>query len=270
MDEEKDVIKRRFAQRFKELTKGYTNESLAEMFNVDIKTVEKWKNESSKSGTFPKTYTMMDICNEFNCDLNYLFMEDTSHFNKDYENASDITGLSDQALRAISNIENDIVEDLNCYPEKCVLNKNLFNYLLDKHPDFINQFLELIYNLLSQEGTYNAQIKYGRIIPENMRKNRDIAYQDNIDLQIVKVTRLLQNLSKEFDKDNFYEDIGYIKYDTDRQKRFDEIQDILNKSEPGKAVIPKELRPYYKPRNKQLIEIKKGGKTDGKHTTKRK
>ena len=249
-------------------SKNLTVDQVTEMLGFDErKTVEKWRSYTD-NGTMPMIENFPDICNLLDCDMNFLLMEDEPHFNKGYENASDITGLSDQALRAISNIKNEIVEDINCYPEKCVLNKNLFGYLLEKHPDFINQLLELIYNLLYQESTYNAQIEYGSIIPENMRKNRDIVYQDNIDLQIVKVTRLIQNLSNEFDKENFRRDIGYIEYETDRQKRFNEIQSISNMSSLND--IPKELRPYYKPRNKQSAEINKGGKSDGKHTSKRK
>lgn len=254
--------KQLFAKRFREVSKGYTNERLAEMFDCGIKAVEKWKNESPISGTYPQTEKLFDICDRLGCDMNYLFMEDSTSFSNDYETASKVTGLSNQALKSISNLQNDIREDINGLPQQAIFKKNLLDYLLVKYPDFIGQFLELIFTMLENDIYFHS--KENRLNVESLsssRKNQILSsYKDKTDLQIVRITRLLQSLMDTYDKDTFYEDIGALAYENDRRERVEKIQKLFNDN-PSLSLYdtPKDLIPYSKFKN-EPPKTQKGGK----------
>lgn len=252
-----ETRKKIFAERFKEISKGYTNEQLAEIFERSVKSVQKWK--SDIISTFPETEKLFDICDYFGCDMNYLFMEDSKSFSKDYETASEITGLSNQALKSISNIKNDIGEDINALPEYAIFKKNLLDYLLAKHPSFIDQFLDLIYTMFENDSYYHSHMKMD-LLPYSRKYDILSSYKDKTDLQIVRITRLLQELMDTYDKDTFYEDIGALAYNNDRNERFQKLQKFLNDNSSASLYdIPKELIPYSKFKNKPP-ETNKGGK----------
>lgn len=251
--------KQLFAKRFKEVSRGYTNEQLAEMFGCTVKNIQKWKNESPISGTYPQTEKLFDICDRLGCDINYLFMEDSTSFSEDYKTASEVTGLSAQALKSISNIQNDIGEDLNALPLHAIFKKNLLDYLLAKHPGFMDQFLELVYTMFENDSFYHSHMKLD-LLPYSRKYDVLSSYREKTDLQIVRITRLLQELMDTYDKDTFYEDIGALAYNNDRNERVKKLQKFLNDN-PSISLydIPKELIPYSKFKNKPP-KTNKGGK----------
>lgn len=265
-------IKRVFATKFKTAmkSKNLTVDQVTEMLGLENKkAVEKWRNENLPSGTFPAMEKFPDICNLLDCDMNYLLMEDESHFNKGYENASEITGLSDQALRTISNIQNDIEEDKNGTPIKNVFKKNMLDYLLANHPEFIDQFLDLIYGMLISDSESRFLQREYEYIP-SLAENHKRMIQENTDMQMVRITRLLQNLIRDYDRNSFRDDIGYSEYLNDHISRSKSINDIfngkgnenlkeLNNLEKDNSYdintipdeiylknVPEDLRPYYK------------------------
>lgn len=244
MGESREDLKKLFAQKFKKLSKVKTNQELSELFDCDIKTIEKWKNESVKSGVFPKYETMIDICNILGCDMNYLLMEDSEHFDDFYKAASDRFGLSDNALKSIENIQNEIDENIRVLmPKAFYLRKNLFDYLLSEHPDFVVNMLDLIFDLMFWDRYYRGIDKQDESKYKELRQRS----RDRHDMSIVRITRIISDLLSNYDYKTFSEQIGYTDYEKDRQKRLEQLNDMWDDG-LIKAFddIPKELIPYYK------------------------
>jgi len=251
---EKEDIKVLFSKKFKELaeSKQKTNQELAEMFDLSIKAIEKWKNVNPGSGTIPKIEKLLEICDKLGCDMNYLLMDDHEHFDGSYKAISEKLDLSDKAIKRIESIQNDIDEDIRLNISNIHLRKNLLDYLLSYRPEFVTNMLDLIYDLLMWDSHYHGIHEQ----PSDKYKGLRERARDRQDLIIVKITRVINELISSYDVNSFDKDIGDKDYYTDRKQRSDKLQELW---ENGKIQhfedIPKELIPYYKGTAEQAEQV---------------
>ncbi len=261
---EKEDLKVLFSRRFKDLaqSKQKTNQELAEMFDLSIKAIEKWKNVNPGSGTIPKIEKLLEICDKLGCDMNYLLMDDQEHFDDSYKSISEKLGLSDKAIKGIEAIHNDIDEDISLNTSNIHLRKNLLDYLLSNRPEFVIDMLDLIYELLMWNSYYFGLLE--QPIDNRYKGARERA-RDRQDLIIVKITRLMNELISSYNVYSYDKDIGDKDYYEGRMQRSEALQELW---ENGKIQrfedIPKELIPYYKGTAEQAEQvintINKGGK----------
>ncbi|MCR5738907.1 MAG: hypothetical protein K6G43_03745 [Lachnospiraceae bacterium] len=261
---EKEDLKVLFSTKFKALAQSNqkTNQELAEMFDLSIKAIEKWKNVNPGSGTIPKIEKLLEICDKLGCDMNYLLMDDQEHFDDTYKVISEKLGLSDKAIKGIEAIHNDIDEDISLKTSNIHLRKNLLDYLLSNHPEFVTNMLDLIYELLSWNSYYFGLLEQPI---DNRYKGVRERTRDRQDLIIVKITRLMNELISSYDVISFYEESGTEDCYTDHKQRSDKLQELWKSGLIQHFDdIPKELIPYYKGTAEQAEQvintINKGGK----------
>lgn len=107
-----------FSDRLHEqrIARGYTQERFCEIIGVSRDTLSKWENGHS----CPNIEQLLDLCNILECDPDYLLGR-IEHTRNNMQIASDVTGLSEDAIKTIRGIRGDVccdfLKDAGCEPD---------------------------------------------------------------------------------------------------------------------------------------------------------
>lgn len=91
-----------FSSKFREITKGYKNTEVAKMLGKSLDTINKWRSDTNNH--MPDTAGILSICKAFNCDPNYLFLENQENFNSRYDEISSNIGLTSKSIEVLKRI----------------------------------------------------------------------------------------------------------------------------------------------------------------------
>lgn len=96
--------------------KGYTQEKFCETIGISRDTLSKWENGSRS----PKIDQLLTLCETLECDPDYLLGR-IEHTRNNMQIASDVTGLSEDAIKTIRSIRGDVccdfLKDAGCEPD---------------------------------------------------------------------------------------------------------------------------------------------------------
>lgn len=107
-----------FSDRLQEQrkAKGYTQENFCEIIGISRDTLSKWENGSRS----PKIDQLLTLCETLECDPDYLLGR-IEHTRNNMQIASDVTGLTEDAIKTIRSIRGDVccdfLKDAGCEPD---------------------------------------------------------------------------------------------------------------------------------------------------------
>lgn len=132
-----------FIEKFKDITRGYSNQQTADKLGKSLDTINKWRSDTCS--TMPDTKGILEICNQFGCDPNMLFLEDAEAFNKRYGEITDITGLSSKSIRVLQQLQKRSEDDNEAIAWK---NTAIINEILEGlyNSDSCKSFLTMVYD----------------------------------------------------------------------------------------------------------------------------
>lgn len=96
--------------------KGYTQEDFCEIIGISRDTLSKWEN----GNRCPNIGQLLNLCEVLECDPDYLLGR-IEHTKNNMQIASDVTGLSEDAIKTIRSIRGDVccnfLKDAGCEPD---------------------------------------------------------------------------------------------------------------------------------------------------------
>ncbi|MCC8060733.1 MAG: helix-turn-helix transcriptional regulator [Clostridiales bacterium] len=164
----KDGLKRARKSKKSKNGKPYTQETFAEEFNVSVDTVKNWE----QGRVFPSVETIIELCDFFNCDMDYLFgtIDCKTH---DLQFIHDKTGLSEKAIETLT----DIQYWQKHFPDHQSNKLDTINLILsDEHePTALSSLLNILtgyfnFNINPDKNTMYTLSKHG-IIPCQIHKS---------------------------------------------------------------------------------------------------
>ena len=203
-----------FVKKFKELTKGYKNQDVADLLGKGLDLINKYRSDTNN--TMPGRDGILRICEVFHCDPNYLFLEEETAFNPEYKEIERITGLSSKSIEVLNYIQQNTGKKKNGMS----FGKNVDTYSW-KNTAMINDILEEIYENLDD-------IKQNkRPINSVLSRMRDYTHTEFIEYQ-------------HNDDELFYDQESHARYIVEpvsllRTKLLIDIQEWLKKHEKPRS-----------------------------------
>lgn len=158
MNNFKPITQQTFSERFKSLTGNASIKDICAALNMKPEsevTIGKWRCETETSGIIPEKKNIYKICEVYDCDPNFLMLEDDQHINMSDREISKITGLSDKSIEVLREIQ----ENKSAMPD----GGRAFGVLTDDYSlrtiDLINYVLEEQYEWAIEHKMIRSEIK---------------------------------------------------------------------------------------------------------------